>query len=147
MRLVFEAIRHNRSPAAADGVPNVDPANIKLGVYNGTRTSGVASAAATSLRAAASSASGTVDVTDIADAKRHTHRTTTVVYSPDRPGAFAKAQYVAAAIPNAVVHAGPTKPNVDVAVIVGTRFSTKKIVSIRPLPLPQPGALPAVCRQ
>ena len=147
MHLMFHAIARNESPAAADGVPNVDPATIRLGVYNGTRAPGAAAAAAAELRRATESAGGPVNVTDIANAGRLDHRRTRIVYSQSNRRAQAMAKLIAAAVPGANVSAGKTKSGVDVAVIVGKRFATKKVVEVTPIPIPRPGALPAVCRR
>ncbi|MEA2508743.1 MAG: hypothetical protein QOG21_825, partial [Actinomycetota bacterium] len=56
-------------------------------------------------------------------------------------------EFIAAAIPGATVTAGKTHPGVDVTVIVGKHFKTKKIVQLTPIPLPKPSAPPPVCRQ
>jgi LCP family protein required for cell wall assembly len=144
MHLMFRAIAANKSPAAADGVPNVDPTSIRVGVLNGTFTAGAAHTAADELRAATLTSVGTINVTDIANASSFNHKQTVVHY---RPGNKAKAEFIAAAIPGATVSVGKTSPGVDVAVIVGKHFKTKKIVQLIPIPLPKPSAPPPVCRQ
>jgi LCP family protein required for cell wall assembly len=144
MREMFRAIAGNRSPAAADGVPNVDPTTIRVAVLNGTFTRGAAQTAGDALRAATTTASGGIDITKVANANSFDHRRTVIRY---RTGAKAKAELIAAAIPGAKLEAGKTSPGVDVVVIVGHHFKTKKIVQFIPIPLPKPSAPPPVCRQ
>jgi hypothetical protein len=57
------------------------------------------------------------------------------------------AQLVAAAIPGSRLEPGHTDPDVDVAVIVGTHFTTKQLVEIIPIPIPKPGNVPEICRK
>jgi LCP family protein required for cell wall assembly len=144
MRVMFRAILENKSPAAADGVPNVDPTSIRVAVLNGTFTAGAAQTAADALRAATVTASGTINVADVANAGSFNHKQTVIHY---RPGNKAKAEFIAAAIPGGSVTVGKTHPGVDVAVIVGKHFKTKKLVQLTPIPLPKPSAPPPVCRQ
>lgn len=149
MHLMFKAIRENKSPAEADGVPDIDPSTIRVGVYNGVGLDQpVAAPAAEELKAATTIASAngtsTIDVAEITNATHFGYHDTVVKY---RPKAEKMAQLVAAAIPGADVEQGKTRPGVDVAVVVGDHFETKKIVQLLPIPLPKPGALPAVCRK
>jgi LCP family protein required for cell wall assembly len=144
MRVMFRAIAANKSPAAADGVPNVDPTSIRVAVLNGTFTAGAAQTAADALRAATVTTSGVINVAQVANAGSFNHKQTVIQY---RPGNKAKAEFIAAAIPGATVTAGKTHPGVDVTVIVGKHFKTKKIVQLTPIPLPKPSAPPPVCRQ
>jgi LCP family protein required for cell wall assembly len=144
MKVMFRAIANNESPARVDGVPNVDPTTIKVGVYNGTFTAGAAQTAGTELSAATSTALGGVDIAEVANAGSFDHKRTVIRY---RAGAKEKAQLVAAAIPGAKLELGKTHPGIDVAVIVGKHFKTTKIVQLAPIPLPKPAAPPPVCRQ
>ena len=147
MSLMFRAIANNESPAEADGVPNISPAEIRVGIYNGTSELGAGAAAASQLRSATQTAAGSIYVAEVASAKRQNYTNTVVRYTPVDPRAEKKAKLVAAAIPGARVEVGRTKPNVDVAVVVGANFKTKDIVQIVPIPIPQPGTLPPACRR
>jgi hypothetical protein len=70
------------------------------------------------------------------------------VANSEEPEAERMAELIVAAIPGADVEVGKTKPDVDVAVIVGRgRFRTEKITQILPIPIPKPGDLPEVCAQ
>lgn len=144
MKAMFGAIADNTSPAAADDVPSIDPATVRVGVYNGTDAAGKAARAARALEDATRTATGSVVVEDVADAGRKGHRATVVRYEPE---ASKMAELVAAAIPGAELRRGNVDAGVDVAVVVGKRFTTKKIVQILPIPIPKPGALPEVCRE
>jgi LCP family protein required for cell wall assembly len=152
MRVMWEAIAENRSPADADEVPGVDPDDISVGVYNGTYEEGIAAAAARKLARATTTSRGSVDIDpgDVTNADRFDYRRTLIRYDRAEPGAKRKAMFVAAAVPGAKVErARPDEieSDVDVAVIVGRRpFRTKQVVLIEPLPIPKPGALPAACR-
>ncbi|MGH2693933.1 MAG: LCP family protein [Actinomycetota bacterium] len=144
MELMFDAIGRNESPAAADGVPAIDPATIRVGVYNGTFQDLRAANAAERLAEATDTGEGGVEVVDIANAGRFNHRGVTVRY---RPRAEQMAELVAAAIPGAELDRGRTDGDVDVAVIVGKgRFRTEQITQILPIPIPKPSALPPACR-
>lgn len=148
LHLLFRAVRDNESPAEADGVPNIDPSTIRLGVYNGVGLDQpVAAPAAEEIESATTIASAngtaTVDVAEISNANHFGYKHTVVHYEAS---AEKMAQLVAAALPGAELEEANTKPGIDVEVIVGQRFKTKKIVQILPIPLPQPGELPAVCR-
>jgi LCP family protein required for cell wall assembly len=142
MRVMFGAIARNESPTAADGVPDVDPASVRVGVYNGTFEVGAAHSAARELTAATSTSSGSVVIAEVSNATTFKHKQTTIRY---RPGAKNEAQLVAAAIPGAKLERGKTHAGVDVAVIVGKQFKTKKIVQLIPIRLPEPSAPPPVC--
>ncbi|HET7482315.1 MAG TPA: LCP family protein [Actinomycetota bacterium] len=142
-KVMFEAIKNNESPAEADGVPSIEPSTIRVGVYNGTGIDGTATTAASELEDATDIGDGPVDVVEIADAAHHNFKETVVRYRPD---ASKMAEVVAAAIPGARLEEGPTDPDADVAVIVGTRFRTKQLVEIIPIPIPKPGEVPEICR-
>ncbi|HEX2050502.1 MAG TPA: LCP family protein [Actinomycetota bacterium] len=144
MKAMFEAMADNVSPAAADDVPSIDPSTVRVGVYNGTAVAGRAEEAAGELEDATRTATGSVVIEDVDDAGRTGHRDTVVRYEPE---ARKMAELVAAALPGAELTRGNVAPGVDVAVVVGTRFRTRKIVQILPIPIPKPGALPEVCRE
>lgn len=148
MKVMFNAIANNQSPAEADGVPDIDPSTIRVGVYNGDSLSQtVAAPAADALSTATdTNLSGGVNVVDVANANHFGYAQTVVKFDPSKPETRTQAQFVAAALPGAKITEGKTPKDVDVAVIVGkTPFRTKKLVQLLPIPLPQPGALPAVC--
>ena len=150
MKVMFDALRQNESPAEADGVPDIDPDTIRVGVYNGTYEEGLARDAARKLEAATRTAEGdiVVDESNIANAGRFDYEETIIRYSSDAPEARRMARFVSAAIPGAAVEAGETREGLDVEVIVGRRpFRVRKVVQILPLPIPRPGALPKVCRE
>lgn len=145
LEVMFDAIRANESPKDADNVPDIDPATIRVGLYNGTGVDGVAAAAEPELvEATMSDSSAGVQVVELDTAERSNYRRTIILYEEEQEN---MAQFVAAAIPGAVLRVGDTDSGVDVAVIIGKRdFVTERVVQIRPLPLPVPGELPAVCR-
>lgn len=147
LQVMFRAIADNRSPAEADGVPDIDPAAVRVGVYNGTGEEGAAQRASAALQDALRGPQGTIEVAEQANARRFGHEDTIVRYNRAEPEAQQMAELVAAALPGAVVEAGRTAEGVDVAVVVGERFETRRVVQIVPLPLPKPGALPEVCAE
>jgi LCP family protein required for cell wall assembly len=144
MRLMFRAIGNNESPAEADGVPNVEPGTIRVGVYNGTFQVGAADAASAELQAATDIGAGPVQIVNVANADRFGYRRTVIRYSPRAEN---MAQLVDAAIPGAKLEEAKTKAGVDVEVIVGRKFGTKQIVQINPIPIPKPGEEPPECRR
>lgn len=142
--MLFKAIRNNESPAEADGVPNIEPNTIRVAVYNGSFIDGVASSVAGELQDATAIGEGPVQIAEIANADRLNYKQTLIRY---RSEARQMAELIAAAMPGAELQEGNTKKGVDVAVVVGKKgYETKKIVQLNPIPLPRPGALPAVCR-
>ncbi|CAN5699479.1 hypothetical protein BH24ACT26_BH24ACT26_04700 [soil metagenome] len=148
MKVLFQAIADNSSPAAADGVPDIDPSAIRVGVYNGTSEAGAASRAANELEEATSVAGGPVTIADddVANADRFGYEQTVIRYSSSSPRAARMGELVAAALPGARLVEGKTDADVDVAVIVGKRWEVRKLVRLEPIPIPEPGELPAVCR-
>lgn len=145
MDLMFGAIAENESPAEADGVPNIEPSTIRVGVYNGSFVDLVASSVAEELKVATTLGEGPVQIVDVTNADRLNYKKTFIRY---RPEARLMAELIAAAMPQAELVEGKTNPGVDVAVIVGKKgYGTKKIVQLNPIPLPKPGALPKVCRR
>ena len=148
MKVMFDAIAKNQSPADADGVPGIEPSTIKVGVYNGTFTEGAADAAAAALVEATDIGQGPVDVVETGNADRSNYRRTVITYSTEKPETEAMAELVAAAIPGARIREAETDPDVDVAVVVGKRrFRTKQIVQLMPIQLPKPSEPPAICRK
>ena len=145
MRLMFNAVDDNESPAKADGVPNVKTPSISVGVYNGTKVDGAAEEAADALVEATTTVHGSVVIEQVADADKQNYDKTVVVYR-DNDKARKKAKLVAAAIPGAKLESGRTNPGVDVAVTLGKGFDTKKITQIIPIPIPEPTELPEECR-
>lgn len=148
MKVLFEALADNQSPAAADGIPDVEPSSVRVGVYDTPANAGTAAGAAAALvEATGSRLRGSVEVVATATIEARPRKKTVVAWDPERPGTEAEAELVAAAIPNAVVREGRPDAGVDVAVIVGTgEFATEEIVQLVPIELPQPGDLPAACR-
>ena len=96
--------------------------------------------------AATTTADGSVEIETVTDAPRQNHQRTMVV-SPDKPSARQQAKLVGAAIPGATLEVGRTSPGVDVAVTVGKRFETERIVQIVPIPIPEPADLPEECQE
>ncbi|MGH7317857.1 MAG: hypothetical protein ACREJS_16540, partial [Candidatus Rokuibacteriota bacterium] len=64
-----------------------------------------------------------------------------------RKEARRRARLVAAAIPGSRVTTGDIRVGVDLEVVVGRRFRTRRIIQIDPIPLPRPGSVPKVCRE
>jgi LCP family protein required for cell wall assembly len=148
MKVMFEALGREESPAEADEVPNIDPDEISVGVYNGTYEDGAAARAERALEEAIRTSLGSLVVTEVANAQSFNHKQTVIVYNKDDPEAAKMAELVAAAAPGVEVRQGTTKPGIDVAVIVGPqRLRTHRVVQIQQLPIPKPGAVPKVCRQ
>lgn len=145
MEVMFEAIARNESPSSADRLPDIDPATIRVGVYNGTGEEGVASEAADQLVAATRTTDGAIVIDEVANADRSNYRETVLVYQPGTE-AEQMAEYLAAALPGARLEEGRTSLGIDVEVIVGRRFETQRIVQILPIPIPAAGELPSVCR-
>jgi LCP family protein required for cell wall assembly len=147
MDVMFGAIGANESPAEADGVPGIAPQTVRVGVYNGAGLDrAVARPAARQLETATTVGEKHVEVVEVANAKNFRFKGTTIVANSKEPEAERMAELVAAALPGAKVEVGRTKPDVDVAVIVGRgKFRTKKITQILPIPIPKPGDLPEVC--
>jgi LCP family protein required for cell wall assembly len=144
MKIMFKAIGRNESPGEADGVPNIDPTTVRVGVYNGTLIDFRAQEAADQIAEATDTGKGGVKIVDIANADRFTYKRHLVVYEPRTKQ---MAELVAAAIPGAELTEGKLRNGVDVGVVVGKRrFVTQRIVQILPIPIPKPSALPPACR-
>jgi LCP family protein required for cell wall assembly len=146
MEVMFDAVADNESPAEADGIPDVDPATIDLGVYNGSGVEGAADAAAAELVAAATLGESSPNVVEITNAPRQDFKKTVVRYDEGSSGALERAELIAAALPGAKLQERDLPGTVDVAVIVGQTFETQKLVRIEPIPLPPPADPPPECR-
>jgi LCP family protein required for cell wall assembly len=146
LKVMFEAIAANESPASADGVPDIHPSEVKVGVYNGTGITGEADAAADELQAETNTPGGSVEITIVTDAKRQNYRKTVIVYDEDDVESQDKAEVVAGAIKKAEMKPGNPDRGTDVEVIVGKNFATKPFVQLTPLPIPKPTDLPAECQ-
>ena len=142
--VMFDAIANNESPAQADGVTNIEPSTVRVGVYNGTGVDGTAGEAATALTEATDVGAGPVDVVEVADAIRTGYEDTVIKYEPEQQKL---AELVAAAVPDAELREGKTREGLDVEVIVGERFETQQLVNIAPIPIPKPGDVPDVCKR
>ena len=146
MDFVFEAIGRHESPAEADGVPNIDPATVRVGVYNGIDLfRPYATEASRRLVEATGGQGKGLDIVDVANAPHFKFTENLIRYEPE---AKEMAELVAAVLPNARLEEHSTRSGVDVAVIVGSkRFPTKELVQILPLPIPRPSEQPAVCEE
>ena len=143
-KVMFDAVADNESPAEADGVTNIEPSTVRVGVYNGTGIDGTAGEAAAQLTEATDVGEGPVDIIEIADAPSSDYKETVIEYEPE---AEKLAELLAAAIPGAELEEAKTSPGLDVEVMVGKRFETKQLVNIAPIPIPKPGDAPDVCKQ
>ncbi len=145
MKAMFAAVARNEKPSQADDVPGVDPASIRVGVYNGTGQAGAAASAAAALEKATTVGfDDHVQVVDTGNAPHFGYAHTVVRYTPK---AAAEAKLVAAAIRGAKLkQVRQTFIGTDIDVFVGAHFATRQIVQLRPIPLPPPGNPPAVCR-
>lgn len=141
--VMFDAIAENKSPAEADGVTNIEPSTVRVGVYNGTGVDGTAGTAAAQLTEATDVGEGPVQIADIADAPKTGYERTVIEYEAE---AEKMAGLLAAAIPGADLEEAKTAPGLDVEVIVGTSFKTQQLVNIVPIPIPKPGEVPDVCK-
>jgi LCP family protein required for cell wall assembly len=145
MDAMFDAIADNGSPAEMSNVPRgIDPAEIRVGVYNGlNHDKVVAKPARDELKEATELDGGTVDVVETLNAPREGLRNTVIRYERANKK---MAQFVAAALPGAEMKEGDTPLGIDVRVIVGKRFEAQRVLRIDPIDLPVPGDLPEVCR-
>lgn len=146
MDLMFDAVARNESPAEADGVPDVDPASIRVGVYNGTGIEGAADSAAFALDEATTIGESGIDIVEIGNAPRSDFAKTVVRYDPRAIGSQERAELIAAALPGARVQERKVPDPVDVMVVVGAEFETQRLVRIEPIDLPAPSDPPPECR-
>ncbi|MFN2388402.1 MAG: LCP family protein [Actinomycetota bacterium] len=148
MTLLFEALAANQSPARFDGVPDLAPSTIAVGVYNGTSEEGVAAEAAERLQRATGPDPALdddgVEVVDVGNATSFDFEESVIRF---RAEARPKAELIAAVLPTARFEEGKTPRGVDVAIIVGSeRLAIKRLVQLRPLDIPAPRDVPAACR-
>jgi LCP family protein required for cell wall assembly len=144
MKAIFKAIGDNESPASMSNVAaRIDPAGIRVGVYNGVNHDKVvADPAARRLIQATTLDGAGVDVVEELNAGREGLEKTVIRYERHNRK---MAEFVAAALPGAKLKVGDTPLGIDVRVIVGKRFETRRVLRIRPLDLPVTGDLPTVC--
>ena len=140
-QVLFDAISENKSPAEADGVADIEPSTIRVGVYNGTGIDGTAATAAARLEEATDVGAGPLNIVEIADAPNSRYKETVIEYRAD---ARNMAELVASAIPGAELEEAKVGGGLDVEIMVGRRFETKQLVSI--IPIPKPGEVPDVCK-
>jgi LCP family protein required for cell wall assembly len=145
MDAMFDAIANNGSPADMSNVPRgVDPAEIRVGVYNGlNHDKVVARPAREELESATELEGAGVDVVETLNAPREGLRDTVIRYERAN---LRMAEFIAAALPGAELKEGDTPLGIDVQVIVGKHFETQRVLRIEPIDLPVPGDLPEVCR-
>jgi LCP family protein required for cell wall assembly len=142
--LVGAALKNNESPAEADGVPNIDPHTIRVGVYNGVDLyQSYASNAADALQQATGGSTEGLQIAEIANAPHFKFSSNLVRYEA---GAEQMAELVAALIPGAELQEHAVPGGVDVAVIVGDEeFTTQPLIQILPIPLAKAGEEPPAC--
>jgi LCP family protein required for cell wall assembly len=148
MEILFEAIRRGESPAEFDGVPDIAPSTIRVGVYNGAYKrkiiEGLALDAKEKLMTATDIGDGPVRVVEVANAGRGNYEQTTIRHTAETEQ---MAQLVAAALPGAIVEeVNETPEGTDVEVIVARPVQAQKIVQILPIPIPPPSDPPKECR-
>ena len=85
-----------------------------------------------------------MQVVEIADAPTTRYKTTVIEYEP---AAEKMANLLAAAIPGAELEEAKTTRGIDVEIMVGRSFETRRLVNITPIPIPSPGEVPAVCKR
>jgi hypothetical protein len=105
-----------------------------------------AARAARAITEATGTSSGDVIIEEVANAERSNYKRSVVRYEPKSPGTKRMAEFLSAAIPGSRVVKADIRFGIDAEVIVGKRFTTKRIVRIDPIPLPKPGKLPDVCQ-
>ncbi len=141
---MFEAIERNESPARMNNVPNVNPSDVTVGVYNGVNHNKiVAGPSAKELVVATTLDGNTIDVVEEKNAGRDDYRKSIIRYERDSAD---KAKLIKAALPGARLVRKDTKLGIDVEVIVGDDFHVQRVIRIKPIELPVPGDLPEACR-
>jgi LCP family protein required for cell wall assembly len=143
MKVMFDALGENRSPQEAAGGLDFDPSTVRVGVYNGTGREGAATKASRELVDATRLGTSTIKLVDVANADSSNLRRTFIRYSG---GAKNKAEFISKAIPGARVVKKKTPKKVDVEVLVGRVFDTRRLIQIQPIPLPEKSEPPAGCR-
>lgn len=142
LEYLFGKIKANESPSD-DGVPDIPPSDITIGVYNGSGVDGAASSAAEELISlTATDAGDELVLQEVADADRDDYGKSQIVFEPANRE---KAEFIAAALPKAKLVEGKTRKGVDVAVIVGAAFEVRPIVQLTPIEIPEPGETPPEC--
>lgn len=144
IRAMFSAIGRNESPASASTAPpEIRPGDVVAAIYNGANHNRVvAKPAARDLVAATTIDGASIEVAEVANADRDGFRKTVVRYERD---ARRQAHFIAAAIPGARLKLADTGLGLDVEVIVGKEFETRRLIQITPIAIPKPGELPEVC--
>jgi LCP family protein required for cell wall assembly len=144
IRAMFAALARNESPASASTAPaGVDPGDVVVGVYNGVNHSRVVAGPARKKLIAATTLDGeSLEVAEVTNADREGFKKTVIRYERD---ARRRAQFIAAAIPGARLSRADTGLGLDVEVIVGRQFETRRLIRITPIEIPKPGDLPEVC--
>jgi hypothetical protein len=144
MKVMFDALKENRSPHEAAGGLDIDPSTVRVGVYNGTGREGAATKASKELVGATRLGTSVLNVVEVANAASSKLVGTIVRYRSNE--ARAKAELIAQAIPGAKLQRRKVPKKIDVEVLVGRIFETRRVVQIRPIPLPRPSEPPAECR-
>ena len=144
IRAMFAAIGRNESPESASTAPaGVNPRDVVVGVYNGANHNRVIAKPARNELVAATTLDGEqIEVAEVANADRDGHKKTVVRYERNDRRA---AKFIAAALPGARLERADTGLGLDVEVIVGRQFETKRLIRVTPLEIPKPGELPEVC--
>lgn len=145
MDVMFDAVADNESPAEGDGVPDVDPSSVRVGVYNGSGVEGAADSGAAALDAATVQGESGIQIVEIGNAPRPDFQKTVVRYDDRDIGSREQAEFIAAALPGARVQERKVPDGVDVMVIVGASFETQRLVRIEPIELPAPSDPPPEC--
>ena len=145
LRILARALAQNRSPAEADGVPDVNAAKITVGAYNATFHEGtvVEGVAGDLQRRLLDALPDDPKFVEPANAP-HFRRKTVIRYAP---GAKTKAEYIHAALPDVPMSEGKTPDGVDVALLVGLKpVSVRPVARLTPIEIPELGKLPEACR-
>ena len=143
MEVMFEAIRTNRSPQELAGGIHIDPATVRVGIYNGTGRDGEATRASRLLVAATRTGTAAIEVVEVGNAASSDLARTIIRFSRD---ARRKARLIARAVPGAVLQVRKVPRRIDVQVLVGRGFATERVIQIEPIPLPTPSEPPEECR-
>lgn len=143
MKVMFDALKENRSPQEAAGGPAIDPSSVRVGVYNGTGREGAATEASRELVDATRSGDRTIELVEVANAASSNLARTIIRYAPK---AKAEAEFIGRAIPGARLVKKKMRKKIDVEVLVGRVFDARRVIQIRPIPLPEISAPPAGCR-
>ena len=143
MEMMFEAIRRNESPHEFAGGLDIDPTELRVGVYNGTGIDGEATKATKQLVEATRQGTSELKIVEVANAPSSTLGRTIIRFSPK---AREEAELIAQALPGARLQQRKTPKKVDVEVLVGDEFETERVIQLQPIPLPKPSEPPEECR-